>query len=241
MRFFPRRSGRRTLTLTAALLLLGVSAARAQLISVNWNPDGSTDGAAAGTLGTLGVVFTSTNGANNGGITFGTNWPANLGANDVPGINSPGIVNEGVALDWNAGATGFATVAFTGGTVTDPILLFNFLDVVVQTFDFDDGLSLTLLDQNPAGSVSIAAGNVVTTTGVHANSANDGFAVQVLGTFSSLTFATNVNQARGDSVGFTVVGPAPAAPGAVPEPGTFALLAGGLLPLVGALRRLKAG
>ena len=226
-----RPRGLKSLMALVVFLSFAIIGVKADLISVDWNADGSTDGVAAGTLGPLGVTFTSTNGPSNGGATFGTNWQTNLGTNQTPGINGPNFVSEAVALDWNGGAAGSATFTFTGGTVTDPILLFNFLDATTETFDFSDLLTLTLLDQNPGSSVTIAAGNVVTTNGAHNNTANDGFALQLTGTFSSITFATNTNSDETfNSVGITVAVPEPSA---VPEGGaTAALLAFGLLPLL---------
>ena len=156
--------------------------------------------------------ITSTDGAANGGTTFIQSWDTQSGTDGVPGIGGSGWVNEGFAIDWNTGVMGFATITFGGPVtfvVTNPILLFNFLDAVVETFDFADGLTLALLDQNPAASVVIAAGNVVTTNASHSDNVNHGFALQITGSFasgSSITFDTNTNLNITDSVGFTIAG-----------------------------------
>ena len=151
------------------------------------------------------MTLTSTDGPANGGGTFATNFATGLGTNDVPGITDPTVVAEAAALDWNPGAAGTATIDFGGGVVQDPIVLINFTDVQVLTFDFADALTVVVLDANPPGSVTIAPGNVVTTAGGNANGANDGFAVQLLGSFTSITFATNVNlDTTINSVGITV-------------------------------------
>ena len=67
----------------------------------------------------------STDGAVNGGDTFSADWPNRAGTNDVPGIAALAGANRN-AIDWNSGLQGFATINFTGGTVTNPILLFDF-------------------------------------------------------------------------------------------------------------------
>ncbi|MEA3212589.1 MAG: large repetitive protein [Chthoniobacter sp.] len=188
-----------------SVLLNSAGTAGASLFTIDWNPDGSFDGRATGTLGTFPVTLTSTDGTSNGGSTFATNFPVNLGTNGVPGIGDPTVVNEAAAIDWNDGAAGTATIDFGGGVVRDPIVLINFTDPLVETFDFADSLTLVILDQNPAGTVTIAPGNVVTTNGGNSGSADNGFAVQILGSFSSITFATNVNLVTPrDSVGLSV-------------------------------------
>ena len=195
----------------------------ASLSTIDWDPDGSLNGLAAGTLGTYRVTLTSTDGPANGGGTFATNFATGLGTNDVPGITDPTVVAEAAALDWNPGAAGTATIDFGGGVVQDPIVLINFTDAQVLTFDFADALTVVVLDANPPGSVTIAPGNVVTTAGGNANGANDGFAIQLLGSFTSITFATNVNlDTTINSVGITVgVRSATFAPSFAPQ-ATFA-------------------
>ncbi|MEA5535510.1 PEP-CTERM sorting domain-containing protein [Crocosphaera sp. XPORK-15E] len=185
---------------------MATNKAEAALISVDWDLDNTPDGMATGTFGIYGVTLTSTNGTTNGGIAgnFLANWRTDLGTNDVPGINSPGIVQEGAAIDWVTGQSGFVTVDFGGATLTNPILLFNFADGIVETFDFSDNILITILDQNPLNSVSIASGNIITTNGSHSNSNHDGFAIQLTGNFSSITFNTNTNLQRSESLGFSV-------------------------------------
>ncbi len=225
-----KRMGAMHGTLLVAGILLGVaSQASAGLVGVNWTVDSSADGLGTGTLGALGVTLTSTNGAVNGGITLPGDWPNQAGTNDVPGIAALAGANTN-AIDWNAGAAGFATVSFTGGTVTNPILLFDFTDPG-ETFDFADGLALTILDQSPVGSVAIAAGNVVTINSSPSNRSNDGFALQLTGTFSSFTFGTNLAGLSAQSVGFSIA--ADFGTAAVPEPGGLALLGAACTSLAG--------
>ncbi len=203
---------------------------QAALITIDWNADATSDGAASGTLGARTVTLTSTDGTLNGGTTFGTTWSANSATDGVSGIGDAGVVNEAAGIDWLNAASGSATVTFTGGSVLDPILLFNFTDPVVQTFDFDDGLTLSLLDQSPAASTTIAAGNIITTDGSATDTANDGFAVQLTGSFNSFTFLTNTTSGVANSVGFSV------ATSSTPEPSSLALM---LVPTIGLLFRRR--
>ena len=178
----------------------------------------------------LGVTLTSTDGPVNGGTTFPADWPNQAGTNNVPGIAGLAAANRN-SIDWMAGSVGSANVTFTGGSVTNPILLFDFTDPG-ETFDFDDALSLSILDQSPAGSVSIAAGNVVTLNGAPGNGPDDGFALQLLGNFTTFNFATNLSLLSAQSVGFSIA--------AVPEPVSMALMTAGLLGLLAMVRRRKS-
>jgi hypothetical protein len=219
--------------LLAAGLLLGVaSQTRADLMGVNWAADVTADGLASGTLGPLAVTLTSTDGTVNGGFTFPADWPNQAGTNGVPGIAALAGANRN-AIDWNAGSAGVATITFTGGSATNPILLFDFTDPG-ETFDFEDALSLSILDQSPAGSVSIAAGNVVTLNGAPSNGPDDGFALQLQGAFTTFTFATNLNLLSAQSVGFSI-----AAEVIVPEPASMALMSAGMLGLLAIVRRRR--
>ena len=213
-------------------LLLGVATpTRAALTGVDWADDGDADGLGAGTLGPLAVTLTSTNGTVNGGTTFAADWPNQAGTNGVPGIAAIGNANRN-AIDWNGGSAGVATVTFTGGSVTNPILLFDFTDAG-ETFDFDDGLALSILDQSPAGSISIGAGNVVTLNGAPSNGPDDGFALQLSGSVTMFTFATNLGLLSAQSVGFSI------AADVVPEPVGAALMSTGLLALLALVRQQR--
>lgn len=213
-----------------ALLVAGLVACsfaalnvNAALIAVNWTADVTPDGLGSGTLGALGVNLVSTNGGVNGGDTFSAGWTTRAGTDGVPGIAAIAGANRN-AIDWVASTQGFATITFSGGTVKDPIVLFDFTDPG-ETFDFADGLTISLLDQSPAGSVTVAAGNVVTVNNTPTNSADDSFAIQLLGTFSAISFNTNLNLLSSQSVGFSIAADAANVTAiAVPEPATLALL-----------------
>src|SRR6185436_9398629 len=129
----------------AALLSLLALPANAALIGVNWAADATPDGLGSGTLGSLGVSLVSTNGSINGGQTFTADWPGRAGTNGVPGIAALAGANRNAIDGVGGGVTGFATITFSGGAVTNPILLFDFTDDG-EHFDFADGLTLVLLD-----------------------------------------------------------------------------------------------
>jgi hypothetical protein len=209
---------RHALVLAGLLICSSISLnAYAALIGVNWAADSTPDGLGSGTLGSLGVTLVSTDGGVNGGDTFSADWPNRAGTDGIPGIAALGGANRN-AIDWVAQTKGFATITFSGGTIKDPILLFDFTDPG-ETFDFADGLTINLLDFSPAGSVTVAAGNVVTVNNAPTNTANDSFAIQLLGTFSNISFDTNGGLLSSQSVGFSI-----AADESVPEPATLALL-----------------
>ena len=156
-------------------------------------------------------------------------------------LRFPRYYQEAAAIDWSPNESGFVNLSLGGATVTNPILLFNYADPVVQTFDFADDLSLSLLDQSPANSVTIESGNVVTTDGSASNSANDGFALQLNGTFSSISFQTNVNEGISDSLGFSLFAEnsnvEEEEPVATPEPSS--LLGYGIIFGIGSLLQRK--
>src|SRR5688572_30745213 len=149
-------------------------------ISVDWDFDNISDGVATGSILGSVVTLNSTNGPVNGGIAgnFTANWDTELGTNDIPDI-ATGLVREGAAIDWLAMQSGFVTVTIAGPGLVDPFLLFNFADGFRETLQFalPPG-TISLVDHNPAGSVNLT-GNLVTINPPHANTPDDGFALQL--------------------------------------------------------------
>ena len=221
-----------------ALLFLVAAPAHADLLSIDWDPDGISDGLSTGQMGAATISFSSTNGPLNGGQTFsGWDWSTIAGSNDVAGIGDAGVNTEGAALDWSAGTAGFGNFDFGGATITNPIVSFTFLDNTVQTFDFNDALTLNILDESSAGFVTIGAGNVVTTNGTGADGINDGFSIEIVGTFGALGFDTNVNSLSSQSVGFSLFADSANIVAAVPEPASAIVILCGFVGL--AMRRRR--
>ena len=225
----------RTLKYAVAIAaILAVSnSAKAALLSVDWNQDTVADGTITGTLNGFGVTLTSTDGTLTGGTKLfgsGLDYETNLGTNDVANIGSPFVDDTAASVDWFSGQPGFVSVTFGGGVLADPILLFSFLDSNPISLDFDDSLILSILDKNPLDSIAIGVGNTIVGNGTHDGSADSGFALQLSGLFSSITFATNTAGSTAGEFGLTVA-VEDIQVSAVPLPAAAPLLAGGLLVL----------
>lgn len=218
--------------------ILASSPVSAGFVTVDWDANLNADGVATGSLLGRSVNFTSTDGLSNGGITFAMDWQTSFATNDVPGIADAGVINEAAAVDHNPSSAGFASLSLENLQVTDPVLMFAWTDNYVQTFDFDDSLSIQLLDQFFLNSVTIDSGNVVRTNGGHINSPSTGFAIQLFGTFETLEFQTNIGLGtQVDSVGLTLgVEESNVQFLSVPEPHTGLMLIIGL----GALTQFRA-
>lgn len=186
-----------------AVAIEAVTVPTGLLDTVDWTTAGGAgSGVNGGTLGGATVNLTSA-AVGNAGVNFGTTWATQLGTDDaLPG----GVTNDEAAAIGGLTTGQTVTVDLTGGRVVDPILLFNFGNGATS-LDFGD-LPVTLLDSSTA-----ALGGSVVTFGAAGNSANDGFAVQLLGEYSSFSFVMDVannNNTLGFSFGGNVV-PAPAA------------------------------
>ena len=192
--------------LVAIMLVANATVLVADVQSIQWHEDEVFDGVVTGTLAGHDVRLSSPNGPFNGGrnLKHPAQWWG-AGTNGVPGLAL--AHQEAAAIDWLTGEVGTVEVDL-GTSVEDPIFMFAYLDGSM-TFDFDDSLSLKLVDHgsfsfdSEAGAV-IDAGNVVRTTG-HTNNSNDGFAVAVKGTLSSLNFQTNLDLNAANSVSFSMV------------------------------------
>lgn len=191
---------------TVAIMLITMATTSfADVQSIQWHEDLDFDGVVTGSLAGNDVRLSSTDGPLNGGrnLQHPNQWWGQ-GTNEVPGLSR--AHQEGAAVDWNQGEVGTVDVDL-GTSVEDPIFMFAYLNGSMS-FDFDDSLSLKLVDQGQGGfqetSVNIGAGNVIRTTG-HTNLSNDGFAVAVKGTVSSLNLRTNLDLNDADSVSFSMV------------------------------------
>lgn len=222
-----------------ALVLTGLSAATAQasLQTVVWNPGSTLSSTGSGLLGSNVITYTTSPIPPNSGMTMSdAGFTTGLGT-------APTVSAYGGLTSVSAGVLG---AAFPGGdlqTITaaqaliNPVLLFNFVDPG-DVFDFGD-LTFALLSANQVSQVGSQIVGDITAQ----NSTNDGFAIQLLGNFTSIQFflvgGSNPGVIPpGQTVAFTVgqVGQA------VPEPTTVASALLGL-GLVGytRYRRARAG
>ena len=151
----------------------------------------------------------------------------------MPGIAALAGANRN-AIDEN----GTVTITFGGGTVTNPILLFDFLETgIVMDFPDTPGIftTLTALDFSITGAISAPSNVISITSG--SNTADDGLAVRYNGTFTSISFTINRGTQPVDSVGFSIAADeANITINRVPLPGTLVLMLAGLAGL-GCARR----
>lgn len=182
------------------------------LPSVNWTSGGFP---ASNNFSTTNNITLTTANFGNAGSLFNFDWG---GMPCAAGYATTST--SAVAIGYTIG-TSTTTVTFSE-SISNLSLWFNFIDPGT-TFDFT-GLNWTFVAGNNASRVA----DTVVSTGD--NSPNDGFLVNVAGSFGSsspLSFTIDKTVA-GDTAGFTLSAPAP--PLAVPEPGTWAaaaLLVGG--------------
>jgi CshA-type fibril repeat protein/VCBS repeat-containing protein len=186
---------------------------------VTWNADGTADGAASGsftqtptggTSRTITTTLTSRDGTNNGGTSFSTNWSTNPGTDATASrAANAGSGTNSFAVDYST-TSGNGRIGFnhaTGGTVTvtNPVVMVNFIDTAVTTITFPGATSLTLIDSN--GVATTISGNSISfnATGGSSNTATHAFAVQVNGTFSGGVDFTIFSPTASDSVGMGVV------------------------------------
>jgi hypothetical protein len=177
--------------------------------SVNWTTGGRP---ALGVLeGTNNISF-STAAHNNSGQLFTFDWGSMPFA---AGYDTTS--DSAVAMGYTTG-TSTTTVSFSQ-SINSLALWFNYIDSGT-TFNFT-GLNWSFV----AGNNASRSGSTVVSTG--GNSPNDGFLINVDGSFgpsAALSFTVDYAGAgSGDTAGFTLSSAAPVAP--IPEPGTWAAMA----------------
>ncbi len=158
-------------------------------------------------------------------MTVGTGANAGVinGADAIGGSATNNFTRTSVAsvdLGVNASTNESLSVTFSQA-VTNPYLFFTFTDPGTS-FTFAQAFALA-----QANNASVS-GQTVTGTG-GSNSANDGFVVQMLGTYSTINFAYNNTTVSVQSVAFTT--------GANQVPGPLPLMGAGVA--FGFSRRLR--
>jgi len=161
-------------------LLMLTSSVWANMNSTTWSTSGTTYPALGNIVvgGSNVTVQLQFGRFGNGGGQFPANWT--LIGNNL-GTITPAI---GMSIGYNRTAT-VQTISL-GSSVTNPYLFFNYVDP--STFDFSGYGPSNVKLINTVSSVSgtglaTLANGVVTVNGQ--NQANDGFVVQLMGTFSS--------------------------------------------------------
>ena len=210
------RSGSLFVTL---LVCLGSTTNGALVNVATWTQNEQTGGGTVTLLGSLGsnsILLTTPAVPPNTGLAGFEDWTATPATNGYVTSQSPTSGNTWIAI--GVGSSTVETLDFSSAIV-NPILLFSFGDPTV-TYDFGKA-SLSLLSANHATLV----GGVLSFPGATDSDA-DGVALQVNGTFTTLSFIGN-DVGRTDTQRFTVATPA------VPEPSSWFLLSTGAL--VGAI------
>jgi hypothetical protein len=205
---------RNFLALGFVVIMLQSASHGALLTSAVWTTKGIP---ASGNLDGNVISLTSAS-FDNAGDRFTFNWG---GMPFAAGYTTTS--NSAVAIGYTDG-TSTTSIAFSE-SINNLALWFNFIDPGT-VFDFS-GLNWSFV----AGNNASRSGSTVVSTG--SNSPNDGFLINVDGSFgpsSPLSFTIDQSGgSAGDTAGFTLSGTAPPLP-AVPEPGTWAaaaLLVGG--------------
>jgi hypothetical protein len=200
-------------------LIPGPATAGGVIDTVNWASDTSEDGTSTGTLAGGAITvndFTSVGGPINAGETFGgRDWSTGLGT--AAAAPNGTTYDTGASLGEYANTVQTQTITLSRN-VTNPILFFNFDDPGV-TYNFGT-IPLTLLASHNAQ----LAGDVVTFNG-STNTLNDGFAVQLGGTFGpgnniSFQASSPINATQTVTVGIA----------GVPEPSSLWLALTALVP-----------
>lgn len=204
-------------------VLLGMASPQASadvIVSAIFTPPPSVPtGVGTGTLtlpgGSVVAIGYTTTSFLNSGAALNQPWGTTLGTNgivDLTPIPAAPLANGGVL--GSTGALQTTTITF-GAAVVNPYLLINFADAT-STMDFGTA-SFNIISKFH----SAFAGDVVTFAGA-TNAVDDGFAIQLVGTYGptkslSFIYGDTATNGGGATVGFTV------GVAAVPEPGQLAL------------------
>jgi hypothetical protein len=196
---------------------------------------GNITGTATGSIGSIGVSYTGQVGSNSvvNGIGGNTSWlPASTFSGGTVS-NGPAPNRDNITLTGGTG-TGVNTITFSSAVV-DPVLAIWSLGAggAPASFVFTASEPFTIESGGPSvefgGSSITSAGNVV--NGVEGNGT-----IRFHGTFTQITWT---NPQFEFYYAFTVG--AVGAPTSVPEPSTYLTLLGGLLTLLGLVRRRAHG
>ena len=191
---------------------LGSTTHGASVNVATWVQNEQTGGGNVTLNGSLAISLTTPAVPPNTGLAGFEDWTATPATNGYVTAQSPTSGNTWIAI--GVGSSTLETITFSS-PVVNPILLFSFGDPTV-TYNFG-AASLTLLS---AHNAALSAG-VLSFPGATDSDA-DGVALQVNGTFSTLTFTGN-DVGRTDTQRFTV------AFRSVSEPSSWLMLSTGVL------------
>lgn len=222
--------------LCGALVFLAAQAHAAILVTVNWDADTTADGLATGTLqganfGPATINY-SASGGSGGTLISGTDadW-LNSSATDAvfSGHDTSGVLSESIDTHDN---TITLTVA-NGYSVINPILLVNWTDASSSlTFAGIAAGDISVTDSNGASPTISGTTNAVVSYG-GSNTVNDGFALQLSGTYTSMSFTL---ASSGETIGLSL---AADSVNVVPEPSSYPIILGAAVLLVVACRRRR--
>jgi hypothetical protein len=212
---------RRVVQFTVLSLSLAVGSAgtvdAASVTVATWIANPNTIGGGplsiSGTLGSNSLTLVTVAVPPNAGSAFFEDWTASAATNAFVTAQTPTSGNTSVAIAEGSSTT--ETVTFTTAVV-NPVLLVDFGDATVS-YNFGM-LSVTALSLNHA---SLASG-VLTFPGA-TDSDSDGAAIQVNGSFTTMSFTASDSGGRTDTQRFTI------ATAVVPEPRSLTMGATALL------------